>query len=824
MSYSFDLYKADGNRRSQFQAHNFVATLWHYTGNEWVEVEKYVGASGVAVVKGYFWSTCIAGDKYKITFAYSDSYFPISDREWIAGTSNHGYPEATGAYYTWETYKTRFRLIFIDPQDAPLTPDTVAFYTKDITGYHTVPYNSYIDGYLVGHNSASQVAYKITATLSGYDDVTLEATWPVVVTYEQEINVVMNPSALTTDLTVSVADYRTGQTISDATIVVTNTSTGQVITPTSPGVYEVVYNRDYVYNVAVSKTGYDSSTMTITPTTADPVVADIALIPQPAYHIDVIAEDTKQPILGYTAKAYLDGSLIETSTNGDFYVAWDGTSTYSVVVTAEGYQTYTYTGTAYPAAPLELIEKSTRLQFTVTDNVTGSTVVPDVVIVRNHATGAIVPATEGYYVVDLGMQYDYVIQRSGYYDSNGSIVATQRGMQTETVVMTLIPLTTDLIINVTDSRRGTVIDDATIVVTRSSDSDVVTPVNGKYPLVYNYGYTYNISVNKTDYTGITDSVTPTTPIAIVKNYVLVKTLRYAKLYVTVTDSYDNPIDDAVITVTDQYTGDDVVGTDGYYSVICNDNEPYVNKVTADKYHDYISDVIMPTSEDDITETVVMQRISAPLTVVVQDNKTLEDIEDPEIVVYDETISAAVVKDGDVWLLGIGDTYSITVNASGYAKGTVDPFEVYDDAAIVKTVLLTKTYDPFATVDEYMALTGKTLTADEMTRVEALLVSVSDLIRYEGSKVDIDVDDRIADDPIYANIVKMVTIDVVSRVMRRSQDSEPVSQYSESALGYSFSATAAIPGGGIAMSLMNNERKILGFKRQKMQGVSMWHRE
>jgi hypothetical protein len=70
---------------------------------------------------------------------------------------------------------------------------------------------------------------------------------------------------------------------------------------------------------------------------------------------------------------------------------------------------------------------------------------------------------------------------------------------------------------------------------------------------------------------------------------------------------------------------------------------------------------------------------------------------------------------------------------------------------------------------------------------------------------------------------MVTCDVVARIMRQSTSGEPVSQESQSALGYSWSGTYAVPGGGAAMSLMNNERKMLGLKRQKYGAMEIWDR-
>ena len=128
---------------------------------------------------------------------------------------------------------------------------------------------------------------------------------------------------------------------------------------------------------------------------------------------------------------------------------------------------------------------------------------------------------------------------------------------------------------------------------------------------------------------------------------------------------------------------------------------------------------------------------------------------------------------------------------------------------------------FVTLAELEALTGVRYTDDDLTRVETMLPLVSDLIRVEGRKCGIDVDEKIGTDSAYESVVKMITCDVVSRAMRQSKTGDPLSQESQSGLGYSWSGTYAIPSGGVAMSLMNNERKMLGFKRQKYGVMEIW---
>lgn len=128
---------------------------------------------------------------------------------------------------------------------------------------------------------------------------------------------------------------------------------------------------------------------------------------------------------------------------------------------------------------------------------------------------------------------------------------------------------------------------------------------------------------------------------------------------------------------------------------------------------------------------------------------------------------------------------------------------------------------FATLQEVIALTGKTYTSEEQDRISQLLPIVSDALRYEAVKVGKDIDAKIETSTSYASVVKMVTVDIVSRVLRQSMDGEPMTQESQSALGYSWSGTYAIPGGGISGAIMRNDLKRLGLRQQKIGVISLW---
>lgn len=120
---------------------------------------------------------------------------------------------------------------------------------------------------------------------------------------------------------------------------------------------------------------------------------------------------------------------------------------------------------------------------------------------------------------------------------------------------------------------------------------------------------------------------------------------------------------------------------------------------------------------------------------------------------------------------------------------------------------------YATVQNVIDL-WRPLTNAEQTRTSALIPLVCDALRYEAKKVGRDLDEMIAEDSELASVAELVTVDVVGRILRQNTEGEAMTQESQSALGYSWSGTYAVPGGGIAQAIMKNDLKRLGLKRQR----------
>ena len=128
--------------------------------------------------------------------------------------------------------------------------------------------------------------------------------------------------------------------------------------------------------------------------------------------------------------------------------------------------------------------------------------------------------------------------------------------------------------------------------------------------------------------------------------------------------------------------------------------------------------------------------------------------------------------------------------------------------------------PFATVEDIETL-FRPLTSDEQKRADALLPLVSDEIRVLCKNVNKDIDQMISNDSTYGSVVKIVTVDVVSRVLRQNVQGEAMTQESQSGLGYSWSGTYAVVGGGIANSILKNDLKKLGLLKQQMGSDYIW---
>lgn len=124
---------------------------------------------------------------------------------------------------------------------------------------------------------------------------------------------------------------------------------------------------------------------------------------------------------------------------------------------------------------------------------------------------------------------------------------------------------------------------------------------------------------------------------------------------------------------------------------------------------------------------------------------------------------------------------------------------------------------YATIDDVITL-FRPLTNEEKTRAEALLPIIEDSLRMEAVKRGKDLDEMVDNNPALASVIKSVEVDVVGRTLNTSTSSEPMTQMSQSALGYSVSGSYLVPGGGLFIK--KSELARIGLKRQVVKAIEL----
>lgn len=117
---------------------------------------------------------------------------------------------------------------------------------------------------------------------------------------------------------------------------------------------------------------------------------------------------------------------------------------------------------------------------------------------------------------------------------------------------------------------------------------------------------------------------------------------------------------------------------------------------------------------------------------------------------------------------------------------------------------------YTTVDDVIKL-FRSLTNEESERAAELIPVIESSIRLEADNVGKDLEELLKDEN-YKNVFKSVVVDVVGRTLMTSTDQEPMTQSSESALGYSWSGTFLVPGGGLFIK--RSELARLGLRNQR----------
>lgn len=127
---------------------------------------------------------------------------------------------------------------------------------------------------------------------------------------------------------------------------------------------------------------------------------------------------------------------------------------------------------------------------------------------------------------------------------------------------------------------------------------------------------------------------------------------------------------------------------------------------------------------------------------------------------------------------------------------------------------------YLSIDELMTL-WRPLKQDEIERARALIDKVEANLKVEAKRVNKNIDELVKDKD-YLDLYKSIVCDVVARNLMTSTDSEPMIQSAESALGYSFSGTYLVPGGGLFIK--KDELKRLGLRTQKYGVIDFYGKD
>lgn len=129
-------------------------------------------------------------------------------------------------------------------------------------------------------------------------------------------------------------------------------------------------------------------------------------------------------------------------------------------------------------------------------------------------------------------------------------------------------------------------------------------------------------------------------------------------------------------------------------------------------------------------------------------------------------------------------------------------------------------EPFASVSDVISM-WRDLSEKETDKAETLLPVISDELRIRAKAVGKDLDAMIEADAALGSVAKEVVVSAISRVLRQSTTGEVMSQESQAGLGYSWSGTYAIPGGGIGNAIFPSDLKRLGLKRQRIGVIDFY---
>lgn len=129
-------------------------------------------------------------------------------------------------------------------------------------------------------------------------------------------------------------------------------------------------------------------------------------------------------------------------------------------------------------------------------------------------------------------------------------------------------------------------------------------------------------------------------------------------------------------------------------------------------------------------------------------------------------------------------------------------------------------DIYASVEDYEKVYNTALNNKQHKRLLMLIELASSLLREEANKRNMNLSAVISSSDDKANVAKMVVLACVHRVMSKDDDQDmPLEQFSQSALGYTFSGTYVNPGDDLYY--LRNELKRMGIIKQRYGAMEIY---
>lgn len=129
-------------------------------------------------------------------------------------------------------------------------------------------------------------------------------------------------------------------------------------------------------------------------------------------------------------------------------------------------------------------------------------------------------------------------------------------------------------------------------------------------------------------------------------------------------------------------------------------------------------------------------------------------------------------------------------------------------------------DIYASVEDYEKVYNTALNNEQHKRLLMLIELASSLLREEANKRNMNLGAIISSSDDKANVAKMVVLACVHRVMSKDDDQDmPLEQFSQSALGYTFSGTYVNPGDDLYY--LRNELKRMGIIKQRYGAMEIY---